>query len=134
MIRIPAADGKTYRVPSWTTFASWRKHVAYAYVILAIAGSIGIYTFSQKGSQDLKNQVNRFATEQCLINAKPHSALHKYNDLVQNLIETRQQSLAKDKLIGDKKSEKVDRNAIVRYKTDFLPIPTKEQCLHPILK
>ncbi len=134
MVKIPATDGKTYSVPSWSTFQSWVKRGWIAYGILAVAMILGIYFYSQNAQRDLVDRINSYAVQSCLASIDSGSTINKYNNLVHAIVDIREQSYLKDITIGDMKQAQIDRRAIATYSKDFITVPTKKQCRHPIIK
>lgn len=121
----------TFRVVSWTTFQHWKRYVQVAYAVMAIAATLGIYEYSNAAKSDLKDQINSFAKVSCL---SGRATVEKYNDMVQGLIDTREDSLTADLADGNQSAIQVDRAAIARYKKDFLHVATPEECSRKILK
>jgi hypothetical protein len=131
MLKIPGADGNTYTAVSSTTFKRWRSHVILAYIILSLGMIVGIYAYSTKSKNDLRDEINQYSATACV---SGRTTLKKYNDLVQSIVDARQSALALHLSQGKTRDVKLDRVAIARYQKDFLPVPTAKQCERKILK
>jgi hypothetical protein len=102
----------------------WRK-IKTGYVLLAIGCIIGIWAISNHDTNNLKSQINRSATANCISGIRIFT---KYNDLVNSIIETRRESIAKDKRTHDMQQLVIDQRAVARYKKDRIVPPTVLIC------
>lgn len=139
MQKIPATDGKTYRVVGWSTFVRWRKSIIGAFVLLAVGAVLGVYFNGVRETKHLKNEINHFAQIACKAQQAPNSTTRRYNDLVSSIIKSREDALALHRALpkstpGYQRAIDEDLKAIKRYKGDFIPIPTDKECAKPILK
>jgi hypothetical protein len=102
----------------------WRK-IKIGYLVLAIGCIIGIWAISNHDTNNLKTQINQSATANCISGIRIFT---KYNDLVSSIIQTRRQSIEKDKKIHDLRQLKIDKDAVARYKKDKIIPPTVLIC------
>lgn len=134
MLKIPATDGNTYSVPSWSSFRGWVTRIAVAFILLAVGSSLGIYFYGQRSQQDTINKLNNLAKQSCLAQTQPTSIINKYNDLVKSIIDSRTEALNRDIAKNDLSAVKADQSALDRYRNDTAPIRSAAECAVPILK
>lgn len=109
----------------------WRHPVIVAFIILALAGSVGIWAETNHSSKELKHKINTYSTQAC-IGSLP--IYNKFNDLVTSIVSSRQAQLLIDTASGNKFKVAADQLAIKHYQNDFIIGPTKAECRIPVLK
>ena len=134
MIEVKGIDGEVHQVVTYHTFRAWVMRVALAFVLLSVGVTVGVWALTKHSNKDIIQKINTFSMQSCLASTKPGSTINKYNDLVNDLIESRTKVLNINIQNNDIPAIKIDRLALDRYRNDKLAVPTKEQCNNPILK
>ncbi len=115
-------------------FNDYRNKAIVGYLILAVACIVGIYSVSKNNKEDLKAQINMFATQSCLASTKPGSNLHRYNDLIETQIEANRAAREINLDRGDRRRADLNTKTIIRLQKDKIDIPTEQSCYAPIIK
>lgn len=134
MIKVKDIDNRVVPVPSYETFKAWVTRVMIAYVILGIGVTLGMWALTNHSNNDVISKINNFAEASCLVQNNKDSTVNKYNDLVDDLIQSRIRVRDNDIAKNDSNAIKLDNAAIARYQADKIIPPTPEQCKVPILR
>jgi hypothetical protein len=95
------------------------------FVVLAIATVVGIWAFTARADRNLRQDIRKQQVRSCLSSIQ---IINKYNNLVQSIVETRQEALNAAIKENNKTQIKLNRQAVKRYKTDLISPPTTNQC------
>lgn len=101
------------------------------FLVLAIATIVGIWAFTARADRNLRHEINSYAESSCIAS---RATLGKYNDLVNSILQTREQSLALSVQQNNKQQEKINRDAIIRYSHDKLLVRSIADCKKPIIR
>lgn len=109
-----------------------KKAVA-GYIVLALSCIVGIWGVSEHSDKQLREDINHVVKISCLESRKPNSTINKYNDFLDDQIQTNREALATNLSRGDEPRVAINRRAIARYTKDKIAIPTIRECEKPLL-
>lgn len=112
-------------------FNYWRRGVAGAFVILAVAFGAGLYFFGVKSHDDL---ISSFNSQRSISCATGQKNTIKFNDFVNDAIKARTNEAISDEKQGNKVQAKLNWAAAVRYQNDLEHVRTDAECRALLLK
>lgn len=107
------------------------RRVAIGYIILAIGMSFGIKALSDNVDDNIRNDINEVAKQQCLGSIP---ALNSFNSLVDSQIETyrARRTLAEEQ--NDEALVQIMTTSIIELQESKIRVPVAKECDAPILK
>lgn len=102
------------------------------YAILAVSVIAALYYSQVRQDTQLRRDINHVAAQGCIKGTRPF--VKKHNRFVDEIIKTRVKSAALHDQLGEKAAAKNDRDAIKRYRSTKLRLPTLAECQRPLLK
>lgn len=110
---------------------SYFRRVTIGYVVLAIATVFGIWAFTNRVDDKIREDLNKVAEAQCLGSIP---TLKKYNDFVDTQIEANREARKINAERGDTERVKLNTETIIRLQGNKLRVPSPRDCSAPLLK
>lgn len=105
-----------------------------AYLFIAIGTTLGVWFVGHNSAQELKDSINDVVEQGCLASRSPNSTISKYNDFLDDQIQTNKDARVINLKQGATARAQINTDAINRYMKDKAHIPTVKECNVPALK
>ena len=101
------------------------QRVLVGYVVLAVAGIIGVWGVTERLDNKLRNDLNTAAVNACIGSIE---TFKKYNSLIDLQIQATREARDLNIRIGDLERAELNTDSIIRYQEAKLPVPTEDEC------
>jgi hypothetical protein len=128
-------DPEHYMTPgAKRAFQKYRRDNIIAYIVLAAAMAVGVWSFTNNAKQTLKDEINAVVKASCIQSRNPDSTINKFNDLIDIQIQNTRDARTLNLKIGDIERAKLNTKAIIRLQSNRVPVPSVRECEAPLLR